>query len=362
MKLLTIVCRAIERAPCTTCRYVLRLVTPVFAAWMVIASSASAQTSSKIPVCMIIDDSAPFANAGTAIYPGEVSETPTSFYTEFGQWAQANGVKGKMSVVPIAGGIAAVDGSLGEYPGHTKQERLDWINVVRTHIEPSFTITPEIITHLLPWDTVNSKTVDNGQRENVYFAGLSIEAKTHYIAYAMQRLKNAGLSCGGVTMCWSIPIEHNADFGRATLEAMRSVYGVKDVMIFNDSGADPEVVYRSVDGYVATKTPPRVNDLDGVFYRAGHPTPERIEADASALISADGQTGTFVDQIKRGKCLIFLTHIQMLYTNGRKSGFAVYRLAIERLNRFHGDKIQWVTAVEAAKLVVTSSIPTHEGR
>jgi hypothetical protein len=333
-------------------RFLAGLVMLASAVCLMLAFSVSAQAASRVPVCMIIDDSGPFVNAGTAIYRSEITETPTSFYVEFGQWAKTNGVKGKMTVLPVAGGIAAVDGSLGEYPGHTKQERLEWIGVAKTLIQPNFTITPEIITHLLPWDTANSKTIDHGQRENVFFAGLDVEAKTNYVTYAMQRLKNAGLSCGGATMCWAIPPELNAEFGQATIEAMRRVYGAKDVIIFNDSGADPEVVYRSADGYVATKTPPRVGDLDGILYRSGHPTPERIEADASAFISPDGRTGTFVDQIKRGKCLIFNTHIQMLYTNGRKSGFEVYKRAIERLNRLHGNSIQWATATQVAKLAV----------
>jgi hypothetical protein len=321
---------------------------------MAIGFAASA-SANKIPVCMIIDDAGPFLNAGTAIYPGEVDETPTSFYLALGQWAQASGVKGKMTVLPIAGGVAAVDGSLGEYPGHTQQERLDWIDTVKTYIEPRFTITPEIVTHLMPWDIVNSTPIANGQRENDYFAGLTIGAKADYIAYAMQRLKNAGFSCGGCTMCWSIPTEQDAAFGQATIEAMSRVYGPKDVMIFNDSFADPEVVYRSADGYAAVKTPPQVGDVDGVLYRQGDPTAERIEADASAMISADGQTGTFVDQIKRGNSLIFVTHIQSLYTNGRESGLEVYERAIERLNHFYGDDIEWMTAEQVADRVALAT-------
>ena len=71
--------------------YILGLVTLALAAGMAVSRtplvlSESVQASSKIPVCMIIDDAGPFTNAGTAIYPGEVSETPTSFYAEFGHW------------------------------------------------------------------------------------------------------------------------------------------------------------------------------------------------------------------------------------------------------------------------------------
>jgi hypothetical protein len=200
----------------------------------------------------------------------------------------------------------------------------------------------------MPWDIVTSTPIAGTQRENDYFAGLDVSAKTAYVAYAMQRLKNAGLSCGGATMCWSIAASQDADFGRATLEAMRSVYGPKDVMIFNDSLADPAVVYRSTDGYAAVKTPPSVSDIDGVLYRQGSPTAEEIEAAATAMISADGQSGTFVNTIKSGKPLILITHIQSLYTNGLESGMEVYQLAIDRLNRYYGNEIQWMTTEQIA--------------
>ena len=303
--------------------------------------------SKRVPVCMIIDDPGPFLNAGTTGYPGVVHETQTSFYKKLGQWARANGVKGKFSVVPICGGIAAIDGSLGEYPNHTESERLAWIDMIKTLYQPNWTITPEIITHLLPWDIVRSVTIDNdGQRENEYFAALSVEQKTDYVAYALQKLKNVGITAGGCTMCWSIPTEQNADFGRAVLDAMARVYGPRNVMIFNDSYAEPAVVYRSPSGHAAVKVPSSVGDLDGVLYRSGAPTPARVHADAEALISADGQSGKFVDQIRRGEPLIFLTHIQVLYTNGLESGFNVYKTAIDRLNKFYGDRIEWVKAEE----------------
>lgn len=294
----------------------------------------------KIPVCIIIDDPAPFHNASM------------EFYVKLGEWARDNGVKGKFSVIPVVAGIAAVDGSLGEFPGHTMEERLEWNNMVKTLYEPNWTITAEIITHAMPWDIVNEEPIPVDQQENHYFADLSIDQKIAYMEYAMQKLKNAGFMAGGCTMCWSLPAECNADFGRATLEAISKVYGPQNVMIFNDSRTDPAVVYRDKDGYCAVKVPPVVGDIDTSLYSDDLEANERqIAADADRMITEDGESGMFVDIIRSGKPLICLTHIQSLYTSGWECGFKVYQTAVSRLHKHYADKIQWMKAEEIVELV-----------
>ena len=72
----------------------------------------------RSPACIVIDDPGPFSH-------------PMAVYRKFGQWALDNGVKGKFSLVPCLGGRASVDGSAGEFPGHTKAERLEWIAVIK---------------------------------------------------------------------------------------------------------------------------------------------------------------------------------------------------------------------------------------
>ena len=101
---------------------------------------------------MIVDDPAPFINCHWVNHKTVCQEIPTSFYVEFGRWAEKAKIKGKFTVVPCLGGIKPIDGSLGEYPGHTREERLEWIEMIKTLYAPRFTITPEVITHNLVWD------------------------------------------------------------------------------------------------------------------------------------------------------------------------------------------------------------------
>ncbi len=307
----------------------------------------AAAEPAKIPACMIVDDPAPFINPRSVKDAAVCKEIPTSFYREFARWAEGAKIKGKFSVVPCIGGVKPIDGSLGEYPGHTRQERLEWIETIRTLVAPRFTITPEIITHWYPWDIAAKRLLPGPPMENDWLAAQPLEAQTRYIAAAMQMLKNVGLEAGGLTMCWSYPKEKNHILGEAVLRAAEKVYGLRYVMVFNETGDEPAVVYRRGDGAVAVSIRPAVADVyDHTF---GKKTEEDIRRDADKYIAADGRSGLFVERIKRGKCLVFYTHIQSLYGNGTKSGLRVFQAAVGRLEKHYGDRLEWMTGLDLCR-------------
>ena len=305
----------------------------------------------KIPICMIIDDGAPFSKVFLA-RSGQNIEVPTSFYREFGDWAKVNGIKGKLSVIPCyRPATACIDGCIGEYPGHSKEERLEWIMVITTVYMPCWTITPEIITHSSPWDIKRRKMLSELPRENVWLPAQSLEAQTEYIAEAMRMLKNAGIESGGLTMCFSYPAQKNHILGEVTLRAAETVLGLNFVMIFNDPGRKPGIIYRRDDGAMAVSIRPNIDD-QLVDHGSGSMTEADIERDADKYIGADGKTGLFVTRIAEGGgdcCLIFNTHIWGLWGNGTKSGFKSLKIAIERLNRYFGDRLEWMTGLEICK-------------
>ncbi len=300
-----------------------------------------------IPTCMIVDDPAPFINNRWTEDKSVCKEISTSFYVEFGHWAERMGVKGKFTIVPCVGGIAAIDGSLGEFPGHTRQERLDWIDMIKKLYEPRFTITPEIITHQVAWDIDRKKPMPGLPRECDWLPQQPLEVQTRYIAEGMQMLKNAGITIGGMTMCWDYPKEKNNVLGEAVLRAAEKVYGLKYVMVFNDGGDQPGVIYRRDDGAMAVSLRPSVRDV--YDHTWGKMTEADVQRDADQYITADGSQGKFVDRIKAGKCLIFYTHAQTLYANGTKSGFKVFQIAIDRLQKHYGDQVRWMTGLEICR-------------
>ncbi|OGV56133.1 MAG: hypothetical protein A2X49_14600 [Lentisphaerae bacterium GWF2_52_8] len=290
----------------------------------------------KIPVCMIIDDGAPF-NA-------KPHEIPSSFYRDFAEWAKKNGVKGKLSIIPCLKGIALIDGSLGEYPGHSKEERLEWIEMIKTSYMPYWTITPEIITHGTPWDIKEKKLLTGLPNENVWLAAQPLELQSEYIAEAMRMLKNVGIEAGGLTMCWNYSGSDKV-LGEATLNAAEKVLGLKFVMIFDDTGERPGIAYKRADGALAVDINPNASD-DYIFGLTKDLSDQEIASFADKYISADGSKGKFVEQIKKGICLIFVTHMPSLYGNGTESGFKVMKTVIDRLTRHYGERLEWMTGKE----------------
>ncbi len=300
-----------------------------------------------VPACMIIDDGAPFFFMRWVKDKTVCREIPTEFYRQLGQWAAENGIKGKLSVIPCLGGIKPIDGSLGEYPGHSRQERLAWIRMINSLFAPRFTLTPEVITHWYPWDIRGKKLISGAPLENTWLAQQPVDVQAEYIAEAMRMLTRAGIPVGGLTMCWSYPQEKNHVLGQATLRAAREVCGLDYVIVFNDTGLKPGVIYQSGDGGMVVSLRPGVGDVyDHTF---GKKTEQDIQHDADRYIAADGKRGQFIEQIRKGGCLIFYTHMQTLYGNGTKSGFRVFQIAIDRLKRHYGDRIQWMTGREIAE-------------
>ena len=188
-------------------------------------------------------------------------------------------------------------------------------------------------------------------KENVWLPTQSLEVQTAYIAEAMRMLKNTGIESGGLTMCFSYPADKNNILGEATLRAAEEVLGLKFVMIFNDSGKKPGIIDKRDDGAMAVSIRPNISDVL-VAHGSGNMTDKDIERDADKYISADGTTGLFVAQIKEGSgdcCLIFNTHIWDLWGNGTKSGFKVLQIVADRLKKYYGDRLEWMTGSEICR-------------
>ena len=325
-------------------RHIFCLAFAVLALPTAFAQTPAASDNKKIPVSMIVDDGVFYSK-----------KVPNTFLKKFGDWSIENGVKGKFSIIPIYAGVAAIDGSNGEYPGTTKEQRLEWIETIKTLITPRWTITPEIITHGKPWDIKNKVLMNDMPKENEWIAEQTLETQTEYIAESMRLLTSMGIEVGGLTICWRYPYEKNHILGEATLTAAEKVAGLKFVMIFNDKGDRPGVIYKRADGAMAVSMRPALSD---VLDYSDKFTEADIQRLADQFISADGTTGTFVDQLKKGVCLQFFTHYANLYSEGTYHGLEVLTIAIGRLNKFYGDKIEWMTGLDICKRF--SEIPEAE--
>jgi hypothetical protein len=250
--------------------------------------------------------------------------------------------------VPCPGGIAAIDGSTGEFPGHSKAERLEFIALINELYVPRWTITPEVITHKYPWNTSKRRPASGPPLENDWLAGQPLDVQTAYVVEAMRMLKDAGITPGGLTMCWSYPADKNHVLGEATLRAARQVCGLDYVIVFNDTGGDkPEIIFQDQKGGLAVSMRCRVGDR--YRHTFGKMQAKEIQEDADYYITEDGTGGKFVEEIKKGICLLFYTHMQTLFGDGTKSGFEVYKIALDRLHKHYGHRLHWMTGVEICR-------------
>ncbi|MGH9892015.1 MAG: hypothetical protein ACREA0_08545, partial [bacterium] len=215
-----------------------------------------------IPASLIIDDGSPFFNMRWIKDKTVCKEVPISFYRELAEWTEKRGMKGIFTVVPRLAGIAAIDGSMGEYPDHTREERLEWLAMAKDVFGRRFTLTPVMLTHWYAWDVKNSRLMEEPQTENEWLAAQSPEIHLEYITESMRLMKSAGFDqVGGLSMCWSYPEQQNALLGESALRAAEKVYGLTDIVVFNNIGDKVEVMFKRPDGARAVLIQPNVGDV-----------------------------------------------------------------------------------------------------
>jgi hypothetical protein len=261
----------------------------------------------RSPVCWVIDDPGPFSTA-------------TADYEAFGKWASANGVKGKFSLVPCLGGAASVDGSAGEFPGHTQQERLEWIETVRKFFTANWSFTPEVATHKQPWDFENRRMLADLPRENEWLDKQPLEVQTRYIANTMVLLKNVGFDLDGLTAPWG----GWRNLAKNTSDALYEVFKKDFAVYFAEYGEEPAIAYEDKQtGRTAVSLRPQINEI------------HRLD-----IVG---------ERIKAGKCVMPVNHANVL----TKDKFSLTRRAVEQLNRDFGDRILWMTGREVGLYYAT---------
>jgi hypothetical protein len=325
----------------------------------------------RVPVGIIIDDSTCLVNLNRFAMPqfndawgGQravyhrnwrewPAEIPDRFVRRFAEWAADRGVKGKYSIVPHPACVGRVDRGL---PGWSRRELEDSLTLVREAIAPNWDIHPEMVTHTR---VIDLKTGHPYPEQTPAFmenwdwtTGRSAEEMADYLAYALQILKNAGLSCEGVTTPGGFGSQARPQLARGTLDSVRAVFGAEIPHYFRD-------LYDRGDRSVA----PRVelaSDLDGPDPRCvvsivgctGDWTGgwDCVEpAGADRFITEDLATGRMVDVIERGEPALMVCHWTGVYWNGRELGFQVFQEVERRLRARYADRIQWMKLGEVAR-------------
>ncbi len=306
----------------------------------------------KIPVSLIIDDGSPvnmfyFHNPGT---PHEFI-VPPAFTREFAKCVAKNGIKGKFSVVPNPGCLGSLDKKVNRVPAVNIKKFLD---LVRTELQGPFSITPEILTH---YRAINLET-GNAMHvfEDVYISKLCKEEIADYVAHALEILSNCGLHPTGVTSPWNTGIDNEKNYYEGIGRAFVKQLGRKKCFYFLHSNDEkwtlPTVMVDTAETGRVVHIP---NNAKDPFWDTQNPATAR-QAVASArrqidsLISPDGKKGKLIELADAGLPLIFISHWQSIFSDGRKIGLEGLNALAERINKHFGNALEWMNFEELAEM------------
>jgi hypothetical protein len=220
---------------------------------------------------------------------------------------------------------------------------------------PNWDIHPEMITHTRVLDTrtghpypeTSLKFMENWD----WSAGKSVDELTDYLGYALRILKNAGLSCEGITTPGGFGSRARPELAQATLQSVRDVFGAEIPHYFRDlHDSGPESVAPRVE-YASGLDGPDPRCVVSVLACTGDWTggwDNTPPEGADKFITADLQRGRMVEVIERGEPAFMLAHWTGVYWNGQELGFKVFQEVVRRL-RARYDNLIWMKLAELAR-------------
>jgi hypothetical protein len=324
----------------------------------------------RVPVGIIIDDSTCLVNLNRFAMPqfdeafggknkayhkdwrAWPAEIPDAFVRKFGEWAAAEGVKGKYSVVPYPACVGRLDRTL---PGWTQRELNESLDLVRRVMAPNWDLHPEMVSHTRVIDTKTGhpypdhslKFMENWE----WTVGKSVDELADYLAYALRIFKNAGLPCEGITTPGGFGTGARPQLAQATLQVVREVYGTEIPHYFRDlhdrgtESVAPRVEYASglegPDPRCVVSILACTGDWTGGW---DCETPGGVDK----FITADLQGGRMVEVIQRGEPAFMLAHWTGVYWNGQELGFRIFQETVRRLHARFNNLI-WMKLGEIAR-------------
>lgn len=330
----------------------------------------------RVPVSLIIDDSTCLVNMAhygipqfAEVFPDDYKqdwrklprEIPDSFVREFAEWSHENGVKGKYSIVPYP----ACTGWINRFiPGWTKRELEDSLKLVREIIVPNWDIHPEMISHTRVIDIKTGKPFPSATPDYMenweWSQTKSADELAVYQAYALAILKDAGLSCEGLTTPGSYGSRNQNNLAISTLQSVRDVFNAEIPHYFRDlftekgKSVAPQVLHPSdLNG----PDPKCVVSILGCTrdWFGGWDGMEPGNADL--FITEDLTSGRMVDVIDSGEPAIIVCHWPGVYFNGEKTGFNILKQVKKRLDQKYNHLI-WMKLSEIARYWAAKELTT----
>lgn len=317
-----------------------------------------------VPVSLIIDDGAPLINVywwhaaeeqgsdAPVQKSGEpvVRDVAPDFLRDFVGVISRNGIRGKFSVLPYPAGLGKITEG---WPGCDVSALKSWVETVRMEVMPRMDITPELLTHAKTLDLKTFRLLDENERN--WAAHQTAATLTPYIATALRFLNEAGLEATGVTSPWDLGKEVVAEYRCAILAAMREVNGRGQTWYFLDANCDgtrflSEVVVRDGRHWLVSIVS-QCPDFLWQTMETQETSPAYVRSTADLYLTEDGQEGRLTELFRAGTPMVFHTHWQSMYSNGRRTGLRVLDEVGRRVQALWGPQVRWTKCSELAREV-----------
>jgi hypothetical protein len=326
----------------------------------------------SIPITLIVDDPGPLINVywwhaaeaqeteSPTLPSGEAvaQSIPVDFLRQFADVISHRGIKGKFSVLPYPRGLGAItDG----WPGCDQGELNAWLDVTRERITPLMDITPKILTHAKALDLDSLALLPENER--VWSRHQTAATLTPYISYALEILNAVDLEATGVTSPWDFGIEVEAEYQLAMRTAMQQVNGRSQIWYFlhqenEKTDFHSRVVYREGDAWQVSLCS-QVGDTIWNTMNSAETSAAYVGLVADEYLKEDGTSGRLAELFDAGTPIVWCTHWQSLYSNGRATGLRVLDEICRRVSALWGDEIEWMKCSELATVIANSN--TGEG-
>ena len=318
----------------------------------------------SIPISLIIDDSAPLINTyWWHVAESQNTDTPTEgsgepieqaipvdFLRRFIEIVVRWGVGGKFSVLPYPAGLGPITQG---WKGCDAAALNTWLDLVRQNITPQMDITPEILTHAKTIDLDSLQLLPENERD--WSRHQSASTMTPYISYALEILNAAGLEATGVTSPWDFGIAVESEYQLAIRAAMEQVNKCSQSWYFlhqekEKTEFNSRVVYRREMAWQVSLFS-QVSDFFWQTMNERATGTAYVRSVADAYLSEDGSSGRLAELFYAGTPIVWCTHWQSLFSNGRMSGLQALDEVCRRIDSLWGGAIEWMKCYELATLV-----------
>ena len=312
----------------------------------------------KTPISLFIDDAAPRVHVYREHSPDGVSdngtpllsEIPNDFLFDFCDLAEKENLRGKFSIVPMAG----CRGDIAHgFPGFPYSEIEEWLNAVKNRLGGRFSFTPELLTHHKAVNLADGSFYRQDEAE--WSASQDRASLCAYVQKALTLLGLVGIRSIGVTSPWGFGKKTEPQYAAAVSDAVRRVCGetFSFYILHCRPGVEntvPWIAYKDGE-QCCVSVPTTTGDLlwDLIDVPADRVNDELLSRFADRVLTEDGKHGAVIDAMQNGSVPVLLTHWQSLFSNGTRAGLRALGIAAQRINRTLGDRVEWTCAEQLAR-------------